>query len=627
MSKMMKTQTNQKRFYGFLKRLLDVLVSGAGLLFLAPFFLWIRRRIRRDSPGPVFYRGRRIGRGGKEFSILKFRTMYERTDSFNGPLITAQDDPRVTPFGRWLRDTKLNELPQLWNVFKGEMSLVGPRPEDPEIAAGWDPQVRAEVLSVRPGITSPASVLYRDEEQRLGSRRLMETYLKDILPSKLRLDQLYVRHRSFFGDLDVIFWTFLLLAPRINLVSPPESLLFLGPLSRLMRRYISWFFIDLLITLLAMGLSGLLWRSFGPLDVGLLRAVGIALGFGVLFSLSGAVWGAARISWSKAAPEAIASLLPGVFFGVVQALVLNHLVHRVQGTGSDLQRSIYWSPTPLLPTALILTGALIALVGFIIARYRMRLVTGLASRWLNLRGRAAIGQEKVLFIGGGETAQFNAWRLSRGHFARSFHIVGCVDDDLYKQGIRISGLDVLGLRGDIPALVKKHDVGLIIFAIHNIQPAERREILELCAQTPARTVVFPDLPAALNMLIAPNGNGHGVRETQPLPQKGGLLRWMGRLLTGRDGTDIPSQRDDSSPRDALRIHASTEIPTRPAPSRRLPCHLCLWKVSPMIVDEWLAELEYTAEKGDLAAVQARLANLRQQLQSDVSAQKQANQEE
>ena len=105
-----------------------------GLFLLSPFFGIIAWAIKRDSPGPIFYRGRRVGRGGKEFTILKFRTMYECPESYAGPCITAKDDERIMPLGRWLRDTKINELPQLWNVLRGEMSLVGPRPEDPEIA-------------------------------------------------------------------------------------------------------------------------------------------------------------------------------------------------------------------------------------------------------------------------------------------------------------------------------------------------------------------------------------------------------------------------------------------------------------------------------------------------------------
>ncbi|HNZ14278.1 MAG TPA: sugar transferase, partial [Anaerolineaceae bacterium] len=122
------------RLDAFLRRTLDILAALGGLLFLAPFFAVIAIVIRRDSPGPVFYRGPRVGLHGKEFGILKFRTMYECPESYAGSAVTTSGDSRITPLGRWLRDSKINELPQLWNVLVGEMSLVGPRPEDPKLA-------------------------------------------------------------------------------------------------------------------------------------------------------------------------------------------------------------------------------------------------------------------------------------------------------------------------------------------------------------------------------------------------------------------------------------------------------------------------------------------------------------
>ena len=168
----------------FSRRTLDILASGFGLLFLSPFFLLVAIILRRDSPGPIFYRGSRAGKNGSEFGIYKFRTMYEHPASYEGPCVTSSDDGRITPFGRWLRDTKINELPQLWNVLVGEMSLVGPRPEDFKIASEWPEDIRNEILSVRPGVTSPASIIFREEEKLLSSNNLMEDYLKKILPSK-----------------------------------------------------------------------------------------------------------------------------------------------------------------------------------------------------------------------------------------------------------------------------------------------------------------------------------------------------------------------------------------------------------------------------------------------------------
>lgn len=222
------------------KRLFDISVSLIGLILFSPCFWVIGILIKRDSPGPVFYRGRRMGRNGQIFNILKFRTMLEQPSSYQGPKVTAQNDPRITRMGHWLRNTKLNELPQLWNVLKGEMSLMGPRPEDPDIAATWPDEVRREVLSVRPGITSPASVLFRNEETLLSTGSAMKGYLESILPSKLRLDQLYVRHRSFMLDLDVLFWTTLVLLPRLQSYAPPEELLYLGPFRRFTRQYLNW---------------------------------------------------------------------------------------------------------------------------------------------------------------------------------------------------------------------------------------------------------------------------------------------------------------------------------------------------------------------------------------------------
>ena len=149
----------------FGKRFFDILVSAMGLIVLWPVFALVALYIKRSGPGPVFYRGRRDGLGGTNFKILKFSTMVDIPDDEDGPRITAKNDPRITPFGRWLRDTKLNEIPQLWNVLRGEMSLVGPRPEDPDIVATWTDAERQTILSIRPGITSPASIFFRDEER------------------------------------------------------------------------------------------------------------------------------------------------------------------------------------------------------------------------------------------------------------------------------------------------------------------------------------------------------------------------------------------------------------------------------------------------------------------------------
>ena len=170
------------------KRTFDVVLSGLGLFCLSPVFGLLAFLIKRDSPEPVIYRGMRLGRGGKPFPILKFRTMREEAASYASPPLTAEDDPRITPLGKWLRDTKLNGMPQLWNVLVGEMSIIGPRPLLPED----QPHKFAIRLLVRPGITGWAQV---------NGGKLLSA------EEKQPLDNWYVRNASFLLDVRILFAT------------------------------------------------------------------------------------------------------------------------------------------------------------------------------------------------------------------------------------------------------------------------------------------------------------------------------------------------------------------------------------------------------------------------------------
>jgi lipopolysaccharide/colanic/teichoic acid biosynthesis glycosyltransferase len=191
---------------GLTKRLFDVAAAGAGLLVLAPLLLGVALWIKLDSPGPVLFRQLRVGRHGVPFEIYKFRTMAARPDQ--GRQLTVGRDPRVTRAGHFLRHYKLDELPQLLNVLEGTMSLVGPRPEVPRYVACYPTAVRNTVLSVAPGITDLAAILYKDESAILGQARDPEqAYIQTILPVKLEYYQRYVRERSFWLDLRIIFRT------------------------------------------------------------------------------------------------------------------------------------------------------------------------------------------------------------------------------------------------------------------------------------------------------------------------------------------------------------------------------------------------------------------------------------
>ena len=188
-----------------MKRLLDVVLSAALLAVLSPVLAVIGVFVRVTSPGPALYRSRRVGRDGAEFTMYKFRTM-RGGEPTAGSRITARNDARVTGLGRFLRSARLDELPQLWNVLRGEMSLVGPRPEDPRFVRLYTPQQRA-VLSVRPGIAGPAQLVYRDEARLLPASDPEAAYSRDIMPRKLEIDLDYVRHRSLRGDALILLRT------------------------------------------------------------------------------------------------------------------------------------------------------------------------------------------------------------------------------------------------------------------------------------------------------------------------------------------------------------------------------------------------------------------------------------
>lgn len=190
-----------------MKRIFDVTASGLGLLLLSPLFLIVAIWIRLDSPGPVFYRQTRVGRYNKDFRLLKFRSMRIGSDK-KGLITVGGRDPRVTRSGYWIRKYKLDELPQLINVFKGDMSLVGPRPEVRKYVDLYTPE-QLHVLDVRPGITDMASIRYRNENELLDQAADPEQFYRDtVMQDKLRINLEYVSDHSFFKDIKIILLTF-----------------------------------------------------------------------------------------------------------------------------------------------------------------------------------------------------------------------------------------------------------------------------------------------------------------------------------------------------------------------------------------------------------------------------------
>lgn len=190
-----------------MKRLFDIISSGIGLLILSPLFLIVAIWVKLDSPGPVFYKQVRVGRNNKDFYLYKFRSMRVGSDK-KGLITVGGRDPRVTRSGYYIRKYKLDEFPQLINVFKGDMSLVGPRPEVRKYVDLYTPE-QMHVLDVRPGITDLASIRYRNENELLAKASAPEQYYRDvIMQDKLNINLEYVHNHSIWGDIKLIFKTF-----------------------------------------------------------------------------------------------------------------------------------------------------------------------------------------------------------------------------------------------------------------------------------------------------------------------------------------------------------------------------------------------------------------------------------
>ncbi|MCU0652661.1 MAG: sugar transferase [Candidatus Pacebacteria bacterium] len=190
-----------------IKRLIDILGSGLGLAILSPVFLFVAAKIKANDRGPVFYMGERVGKNGKPFKMLKFRTMVVDADKMGGPS-TSSDDPRLTRIGNFLKKYQLDELPQLINVLKGQMSLVGPRPEVKMYVDMMTPEEKDVILSVRPGMTDYASLWnFHEGEALKGAKDPEEAYQRLIRPQKLELQKKYVKEKSLFTDIKIIFLT------------------------------------------------------------------------------------------------------------------------------------------------------------------------------------------------------------------------------------------------------------------------------------------------------------------------------------------------------------------------------------------------------------------------------------
>ena len=440
-----------------LKRCFDFLLGLIGLVLSLPILLVAGILIKVDSPGPIVFRQKRIGKDSRVFYICKLRTMVKGAECL-GPPITARNDPRITQIGTLLRWFKIDELPQLWNVVKGDMSIVGPRPEAPEIVADYTPEDR-KVLSVKPGIFGPNQLIARDELDRYPEGVDVERYYRTvILPEKLRVDLDYVAHSSFLWDLILIaegIW--------VTLAGSLKARYILEG-----RRRLVFLCADMAFTLLSYYLAFFL-RFDGkipPYDLStffrfspylLLICVPLYIYFGLYQTL----WQYAGISDIQGVLKAVG--LGSLLFAML-SLFQGYYVH---------PRSIYVLETIF---AVLLLG------GF---RVGVKMFLGHFHKLQELKPR-----RNVLVVGAGD----NGEALVREMLNRpdlGLRPVGFLDNDLSKRGAKIHGLKVFGDCSMMKRVADLKNVKEVVVAVPTLSPEAIQGIFSMCRQAGLRVRIAP----------------------------------------------------------------------------------------------------------------------------------------
>jgi lipopolysaccharide/colanic/teichoic acid biosynthesis glycosyltransferase len=461
-----------------LKRCLDFTAAALGLLILSPLLLLVALLIRVDTPGPVFFRQVRVGRHGQPFRIFKFRTMVSQRVGA-GPQLTVAGDARITRVGGFLRRTKLDELPQLIDVLRGTMSLVGPRPEVPRYVEHYPAASRERVLSVRPGITDFASLRYRDENALLAQASDPEReYVEVILPSKLRYALDYVDNASVAGDLRVLGLT--LRTVFVPSLPVPRSLIAMtdrkiwSRLDSLMtslqpRRVSTAVVVDSLTVLACWHITYLFRLGFERYQPGRpwyddYVSFGVVAAYAACLALTGAQGGIWRFfGFDDLKRITVACLMAGLLSAVA--------VLMAQLTG--------------VARAVLLLHPLFCIAALSVTRMAYRMV------WEHARSRAN-GLEgeprRAIILGAGEAAR----RLIAGiHMRDGWTVLALLDDNLSKQGTRVGGIPVLGGLSDLVLPHICSSATHVIVAMPGATNEERLRALELAKHAGLLVLTVP----------------------------------------------------------------------------------------------------------------------------------------
>ncbi len=464
------------------KRFFDFILAFGGLIVLAPVFLFVAIVIKLESRGPVFYAAKRIGRDGKTFRMFKFRTMVDAPVDV-GPRVSPGNDPRVTRLGRFLRRSKLNELPQLYNVLIGDMGFVGPRPEDPSIVELYTPEQR-RVLGVRPGIVGPNQILGRNEEDMYPPGvDPLKFYLEHILPPKMEIDLEYVENPTFFGDVKYLIRgvgvTLTGSITRRHIFENPSQIL-------LMTGDIACFVFSLFASYMVVP-----GREISPMEHS-----------GVLYPFLFVI--VARM---------IMAQVMGVYTVLVRFLDLRDLIRLVQSMSwASLIAMAVTTPWVHEPfwIRLLLIDWLVCIV--LMAGIRLFAVL-LRSR---LKRRSSYNVRHVLIYGAGRTGELALRRLESQE-SELIEVVGLIDDNPEMRHRRLLNRTVLGDRHDLEVLMKLYHVDELIIAVGDSFPSSRlRRLVRQCAQIGLRVRRFQSSIVGAEGMI-PGGT---VRPT-------GIADWIG----------------------------------------------------------------------------------------------------
>jgi lipopolysaccharide/colanic/teichoic acid biosynthesis glycosyltransferase len=461
------------------KRLLDLLSATLGLALLWPLFLLIALAIKLDSPGPVFFRQQRIGRYGVPFRLFKFRTMSVAAEVC-GPQITVGEDVRITRVGRFLRHYKLDELPQLIDVVRGTMSLVGPRPEVPRYVSKYPPQRREQLLSVRPGITDFASLRYRNESELLAQAADPEReYVEVILPEKLRVAGNYIEHASMRSDLKLLGLTLRTVFWPVAPIRKMDRFMSNAGLWQRMDTWLShpWRYrtvfavlVDACLVLAAWHLTYLFrlgferWQPGRPWydDYVSLAVVGVYLSCMHIFAVRGTMW--RYFGFDDLRRLALACLCAGPI--AASGVLLAELVG--------------------VSRAVLVLHPLFALLAMVLSRMAVRVV------WEHAHNRADGDdgvRRYVILVGANPVAR----RLLAGlHLRHGWHVLMLLDDNAELHGMRIAGVNVAGsidrLRDPSLTLGATH----VIIALDKAQEAQCEQAIQWAQESGLVVLMVPD---------------------------------------------------------------------------------------------------------------------------------------